>query len=198
MKDYYRGNANLTNYPTTPYRMYVTLGVAKQLNEWPEVFQEAMKYQPEKARQLLAEAGYPSGFKMEVIVESVADRIDELSLIKDYLAKIGVALDIQPKESGVFASISQGKTHKETIYTGAGAMHYDWESWRPGAPANVGMINNPAVNKAITEFSNYFFISDDKAFRIMRETVVYIAEQFWVVPFPSPHEYVIWQPWLKG
>jgi hypothetical protein len=49
----------------------------------------------------LAEAGYPNGFKTKLVVQGSSRFIDFASLIKAYWAKIGVDVDIQPKEAAV-------------------------------------------------------------------------------------------------
>ena len=73
------------------------------LDELPESSRELYEYHPDKARQLLAEAGYPDGFETEILcLPALADLV---SIIKAYRADIGVDLDIQPKEFAVYTSI---------------------------------------------------------------------------------------------
>ncbi|MDP3879967.1 MAG: ABC transporter substrate-binding protein [Dehalococcoidales bacterium] len=198
VKDFYDGDANITNFPQNPFQVWVSMGVAGPLEIWPEVYQDAMHYQLEKAKQLMADAGYPNGFKIEVIIESLETRVDELTLIKEYWSKIGVDLDIQVRERGAYTSIAAGRTHKDAIYDSMGVSNYTWEEYRPDDSSNVGMIDDPFINKNILEFTKYVWFEDDKAYQIMKETLDYIVRQLWVVPFPAAREYTIWQPWLKN
>ncbi len=53
----------------------------------------------EKAKQLLADAGYPDGFTLTCTVPSnYQTHVDTAQVIKDQLAKIGVTLEIKPVE----------------------------------------------------------------------------------------------------
>ena len=64
VKDYYGGNAELFAYPQHPDY----LGYFEPLEAMPDSVKELFTYNPEKAKKLLAEAGYPraSRFKVQV------------------------------------------------------------------------------------------------------------------------------------
>ena len=49
----------------------------------------------DKGKQLLAEAGYPGGFRATLVVNSLPDQIREGELLKSQLAKIGVTVDLE-------------------------------------------------------------------------------------------------------
>ena len=60
---------------------------------------------PTKAKQLLAEAGYPKGFSFKVQVCSCQpDHMELLPLVAAYLEQVGVKIEIQPMEYGAFLS----------------------------------------------------------------------------------------------
>ncbi|MBW2609224.1 MAG: ABC transporter substrate-binding protein [Deltaproteobacteria bacterium] len=58
-------------------------------------------YNPERARQLLKEAGYPNGFKTKLIA-SVSDPRDALATIQRDLLKVGIDVKIEMYDSGKF------------------------------------------------------------------------------------------------
>ena len=56
------------------------------------------KYDPDKARQLLAEAGYPDGFKTEILIEPRPERKTDAVALQGYLAEVGIDLEVNVVE----------------------------------------------------------------------------------------------------
>jgi ABC-type transport system substrate-binding protein len=66
------------------------------------------EYDPKKAKQLLAEAGYPNGFKTKLISDVMARR-DTLTAIQTYLKEVGIETELEILEFGAaFAKPRQG------------------------------------------------------------------------------------------
>jgi len=59
------------------------------------------KYNVEKAKQLLSEAGYPNGFKSKLIAQNTVNR-DILVSIQADLAKVGIQVDLDMPETAKF------------------------------------------------------------------------------------------------
>ncbi|MBI4283944.1 MAG: ABC transporter substrate-binding protein, partial [Chloroflexi bacterium] len=61
----YEGDADLLAWPVI--NQPETKGAYRPLETLPPAVAALWKYNPEKAKQLLAEAGYPNGFKTKVV-----------------------------------------------------------------------------------------------------------------------------------
>ncbi|OHV77490.1 ABC transporter substrate-binding protein [Rhizobium sp. LCM 4573] len=113
-----QGFATPANSPLAP----VTPGYDKSLAPY--------SYDVEKAKVLLAEAGYPDGFEMSTIVQEQEARIGEL--LQAMWAKVGVKLDVRRMESGVWSKAAfQDPAGKEA--DGTGSAIASWSSGVNGA-----------------------------------------------------------------
>lgn len=109
---------------------------------------EGYSYDPEKAKELLAEAGYPNGFSADLYVKSTdSNTMLASQVIQANLAEIGVQLDIVTLEStALMASINEGK-HKTYILTASNPDVYNglifFYSQTPPKTGNRMLYNNP-------------------------------------------------------
>ena len=71
--------------------------------DWSEELKAEYTYDPEAAKALLAEAGYPNGFSFTVGVDPTGN-LEIFELAKGYFAKIGVTMEIDP-----LADMSEGR-----------------------------------------------------------------------------------------
>lgn len=66
----------------------------------------AYDYDPDKARALLAEAGYPNGFSTEVIISEMASSyLKPMQLIQEQLRRIGIDIKLKVVEHSTFHSM---------------------------------------------------------------------------------------------
>lgn len=80
-------------------------------------------YDPERAKELLAEAGYPNGFKVELATPSGRYTKDkEIALaVGDYLKKVGVEAEVVPYEWSVYVSMIKQKDLPPLYLLGTGS-----------------------------------------------------------------------------
>jgi len=200
---YYGGEAEIAVWPTNSNYSdwYVTL------DKMPQTVQDLYAYNPDKAKQLLKDAGYPNGFKASIVVQSNTERIDELSIYKDMWSKVGIELVFDIKESGAYA-----------VYTAAGNPYDDmlYRSVGPGfdqtlymafsrGPAiwNPSHINDPYGSVPIVEdfFVKYnaaIFVDMPKLNELIKEHNRFVMEQAYAIPKPAQFTYNFYWPWLKN
>ncbi|NYB73003.1 glutathione ABC transporter substrate-binding protein [Sedimentibacter hydroxybenzoicus DSM 7310] len=63
---------------------------------------EPHEYNVEKAKQLLAEAGYPNGIEITISCDQNQERLDTAEMLQSQLADIGVTVKIETLERGAF------------------------------------------------------------------------------------------------
>jgi len=73
--------------------------LAVMKDPWYNPALEFREYNPEKAKKLLAEAGYPNGFKTKLISDVMARR-DTLVAVQTYLKKVGIETELEMLEFG--------------------------------------------------------------------------------------------------
>jgi len=200
--EYYEGKAALFYFPIAPVLEYMDFYIP--LEEMPESVQELYGYHPNKARQLLAEAGYSDGFKTEILCEP--SQIDVLSIVKEYWAHIGVDLKLEVRDVSVYSASRSvfAKRWSEMIASGTpGKIISTMTYTKPGGVNNRSIILDPELGELYQALGrNYNMASIGKLYTTPTEArpdmVTYANEQAWIVCLPTPNNYAFWQPWLKN
>ncbi len=76
-------------------------------------------YDPEKAKELLAEAGYPDGFSCKFYTNSDAERIAFAEACQSYLSAVGIETEIVTMEMGAYSSMIDTNTLEGIFLLGA-------------------------------------------------------------------------------
>jgi peptide/nickel transport system substrate-binding protein len=194
--DYHGGESEIIWYPTASSfpSLYIPL------EEMPESVQENYQYNPEKAKQLLAEAGYPDGFQTEVIIFNDSYAIDMASLAKEYFAAIGVDMDIKVLDRAIWNSIRLSKQHDQMIYaTPTFNNPFKVTHAESGSRVNNAGIDDPVINEANAAIWAYENI-DKPELRAdwVKKRALRVLDQAYFVTFPSFNLYVMWWPWIKN
>mgnify|MGYP003331445387 FL=1 len=196
VKAYYGGNAELFAYPQHPD--YV--GYFEPLESMPASIKELFTYNPDKAKKLLAEAGYPKGFSFKVQVCSCSpDHMDLLPLVAAYLEQVGVKLEIQPMEYAAFLSAMTTKTNAPGYFMNNGHTNptttirksfVTKEVWNPS------QYSDPALDKKVADM--YLERDEGKRQQLVKELTREILEKAPYIWLPTPYIFTAWWPWVKG
>ncbi len=116
-----------------PRASYMALGIPGALDEKEGL---PFKLDLEKAKQLMSEAGYPNGFKANLLVGSLSYMSSVAQSIQDNARKIGVDLTIEKMAQNQLLSRVRGGNYDSAIM--------GWGSADPdGHPASLNHVFNP-------------------------------------------------------
>jgi peptide/nickel transport system substrate-binding protein len=185
-----------------------TAAVARGLLEWSLPIEQLgegatyYRYDPEEAKRLLAEAGYPKGFKTTLTVTTGLSRdlIDDAQLVQRYLRDVGIDAELKLQEHGAyFATTMQGK-FEGLVRSPFGI------AWEPDAPLyrtfaadstwNAAHLNDPTLTAMLKEQRR---TKDLEA----RKKIIHDIQRYAAV-----HQYYVytnvtvitgsWQPYVKN
>lgn len=63
------------------------------VDSWPQELKDQFAYNPDKAKELLTEAGYPDGFSFDIELDPTAN-LELYQVAADYLKKVGITMNI--------------------------------------------------------------------------------------------------------
>jgi peptide/nickel transport system substrate-binding protein len=193
MVDFYNGNAWIDNWPVPPYPQYSMY--RRSFDELPEELAELYEYNPEKAKQLLTDAGYPDGFTTWVDCDT--DSVDELAIIQAYLSDINVNLEIRAHEYSIYRSIWRGLKHEQMLYGYSWASPPFVGSYTVGSLTNCSFVDDPRVAEAEKQVYELWLEPAKQADVIKTTLYDLIATTAPVLPNVGIHAFIMWWPWIQ-
>lgn len=192
---FYGGHAELMAYPQHPgFGEYY-----EPLEEMPADVRELFDFDPQKAKRLLAEAGYPDGFSFEVQVCSCsASNMDLLPLIGSYLAEVGVNIEIKTMEYASFLSAMSTRNHGPGYFMNNGHTNptTTLRKFVTGHTWNPALYSNPVFDAKVEAMMRMPDEADRiSAARHLTRELLAFAPYIWL---PTGYGYTAWWPWVKN
>jgi peptide/nickel transport system substrate-binding protein len=160
------------------------------------------QYDPKEARRLLAEAGFPKGFKTQLTVSPGygRDLLDDAQLVQQYLKDVGIEAEMKIQEySAYVATTAQGKF--EGLVRGPFGI-----AWEPDSPLyrayasdsswNIGHVNDATVTAMLKEQRRTKDLEARK--KLIFDIQRYVAEQQYYVYTNAGVVTGSWQPYVKN
>ena len=176
-------------------------GIYTPPEELPAETRLLLDYNPDLARQMLADAGYPDGFAIEIATRGgVSDLnfVDCASMVAAYWTEIGLDVTVRPMELTAYWSyLTAGKLDSALEVSGTINLLSVWrEILLPGARKNPAFYDNPYLIERFLEAEQT--IDTAKRNAILKELAVIVLDDVPFVPIGSQILITYWWPWIKN
>jgi peptide/nickel transport system substrate-binding protein len=160
------------------------------------------KFDPARARKLLAEAGHPNGFQATMDFTTYGSQIliDATQLILKHLKDVGIDAKLNTKEYGAYiATTFYGKYDSMAFGPQTGFQEPDnflYGQYYPGEIKNQSHINDPIVADMLVRQRRTHDVA--KRREVIYEIQRYLAKQQYYVQMPSAIQIAVWDAALKN
>ena len=158
-------------------------------------------YDPEKAKQMLADAGYPDGFDTVIYTGNEESHRTRATIVQAALAELGINATIEQYDDSVLATMRRENT--AGIWCTAMPMFYDISSYMYNR-----LSRNSDELQQIVRYSDAYQAAVDRAFAaetleekcaaLQEATRLLCVDEAMVVPLDDPPRYVFEQPYVHG
>ena len=196
---YYGGTASTLPGSLTSYSM---TGFTYQYSDWPQALKDEYKYDPAAAKKLLADAGYPSGFKTNLVISNDSD-LSLFQIVKAYFADIGVDMTITPMDPPAWqAYVLTSHKNDALAARNQGSLGLNFEPivqiyrYSTGYRTNYMMVSDSNYDAILAR--GLAATSVDAFKQAMVDANTYGVQQHFVISVVQPKVFILYQPWLKG
>lgn len=152
-----------------------------------------------KAKQLMAEAGYPNGFEIELIVGLLDSLRDMGAVVQQQLAEIGITVNVVNKENAEYVALwSAHDFQMMACQNGAGSDPSRGVAFffKSGNSANIAEYSNARVDELVDLGAGTTDVDARRGY--YQEAIEIILDEAPNVVIASPREYFMASPRLQG
>ena len=165
----------------------------------PASCQELLTYDPVKAKQMLADAGYPTGFTMQINTSTRANMAVIAELLADQWKKLGITVEIIVKVETTINKISREHTYQGATTAWSSMDQPDIIStgfWTITGPRNYSAYydeySSSRLLAAVSE------IDEAKRTTMLEEVFVHMLDDAPCIAFGYPCDSTYFWPWVKN
>jgi len=174
-------------------------GYALPYDQWPQDVKDTFVYNPQKSKELLAEAGFPDGFKTDVIAPSTGDTA-LLQILKAQFLDIGVDMTITVMDTAAFMAYGQAGKHSGMAYSDMeeGSTTVPWVALQfvSGLFPNFAFNRDATYDAMCQKFATA--IDETEMKKMCQEAELYVLQHNYEVRVLPQNTFYFSQPYLKG
>jgi peptide/nickel transport system substrate-binding protein len=175
------------------------MAVSTEAEGYDAAFEKRYPYDPEKAKQLLAEAGYPNGFTLPAVSVNLVGQDKLAQLLEAQLEKVGVTLkpDIKSDFGNYAEEIESGNYPAATLSWGPlpAALNYQL-LWGPNASSSNPFKNtDPRLNRI---YDKLIAAPPGQEGKFAQEMQGFLVDEAWFVPVSASPLVVLYSPDITG
>jgi peptide/nickel transport system substrate-binding protein/oligopeptide transport system substrate-binding protein len=161
-------------------------------------------YDPQLARRLLAEAGFPRGFRMEILQTSSPGVLAITEPIQSMLARVGIKARIVQLETAAFFAAVGDQGNPDAFFISWWADIPDAENFlyplfhsrNRGSGGNRSRFADPVVDRLLE--TARATMDPTERIAMYREIERRVFDEAPWVPLYFPVNYSVYQPWVRG
>ena len=174
--------------------------VSTPFEKLPKELQELYEYNPEKAKKILADEGYPDGLALGHLTQSGdAAQLDRSELLANQWAKIGVKLEIESKDMVTVREHLFKVDYRHTVMNSmdvGNPLESIGRRASTGAFFNHSAFSDPEMDR-LNEAAKQE-IDGDKRNALNREAAVFMIRHVINIPLAVNVAANYWWPWVKN
>jgi peptide/nickel transport system substrate-binding protein len=195
------GEGQILTWPVEYLPSYKDIYLGLDDPAMPASVKELYTYNPDKAKALLKEAGYPNGFKTTALISQ--PEVDYMSIIKDMWSKVGVQLDLNVQEPVARTAQYRAGNYEVTSQAGGRgplSVFYHMVTLVAHSPAggSGSNINDPVIDAASEKMQSQYLTDPKAAMATFKDSMKYVLDQAYVISRPMYPLTNFWWPWVKN
>jgi len=179
---------------------YIQEFPATFLEELPAETRMLFDYNPDLAKQMLADAGYPDGFEIEIVCSPRFDRIGISEMLAGMWKRdLNIDVKIKVLEEVAYRRARSARDFKEAMIGNSHPLlavyNMQWVLLT-GGERNLAIYSDPYFDQLLAEAAG----TVDPALRepMLEELFVKALDDVPFISFGIPYWYGYWWPWIKN
>jgi len=152
---------------------------------------------PDLARQMLADEGYPDGFDMELVINAAAqDELDFGAMLVDQWDRFGVNLSLKAVEPTILEQLRYSRAFTGALSRGWGKNVRGLSDWLSDSLQNASGIQDADYDTQYLKAAATVDRVERNA--LLKDLAIHYLDTVSVIPMPAPYSQTYRWPWLKN